>query len=758
MKPSASAPRPVFHLVANSHLDPVWLWDRREGLNEALSTVRTVLDLMREKPELRYIRGETLVYEQVLQHAPRDFAEIRRLVRSGRWDPVGGTYLQPDMNLPAAETLARHFTTGQEFFLRHFGRRAWAGWSADCFGHTPFLPAILRAHGLRAYAFGRPKIAGQESLFWWESPDGARVLATTYAAGWYGCERDEMPARLDGYLAAVVRSPVPHLFVPFGLGNHGGGPTRRHLADIVAWQRAHPEIEVRFSTLHGYFSAIEAALAETGVRLPVVRGDLGFCLRGTYATALRVKSAYRRAEAAVIRDSKLVTMLPRSQRRSFATRLEGLWRGVMFNSFHDILPGTCIEAAMEEQREELGAVLHGCRELEREATLALGRKIRVKSRPVPSDHPTAARFLVVNPQPRAFRGMMELAGMLDYRPVWAYANHPEKVPLELRDQRGRLCAFQELEPGHHFMRHLPWRKRVVFAAQLPPRSSRVFTLGWVEGALRIPLRGARAEAAGKGTIRNDRLRITAKRGAAGLRITTPNGPLLSGDGLSALLVEDPYGPWGGHYEEPASLELLKVREHWKVVDHHILEEGPLRAALWCRLAGRRSHLDLIVRLGRSDTFLVAEARLLFLEKRARLKLRLPGCTQADFSVPGGVVRRGPQGEVPGGRWLRALGAHGRARFIFASDVLYNFSLSQGALHATVVRSSRYTMDVPEKDARLSPGEPVIDRGEFKFRFLIGTPGRSSQEAAELFEEPPLVATLPSLEERASPRKRRIPER
>lgn len=742
MPPAASPPRPVLHLVANSHLDPVWLWDRREGLNEALATVRTVLDLMREHPELCYIRGETLVYEQVQRHAPRDFAEIRRLVRSGRWDPVGGTYLQPDMNLPAAETLARHLATGQEYFRVHFGRRAWAGWSADCFGHTPFLPALLQAHGVRAYAFGRPKRPGPESLFWWESPDGARVLAASYATGWYGCERDELPARLDAYLAAAVHHPVRHLFVPFGLGDHGGGPTRRHLADIAAWRQAHPGVEVRYSTLHGYFSALEQELAETGVHLPVVRGDLGFCLRGTYATALRIKSAYRRAESAVIRGSRLLAMLPRPLRASLEPRLEELWRGVMFNSFHDILPGTCLEGAMDEQRDELGAVLQGCRELEREATIALARGVRVRTQPVPPDHPAAARIQVVNPQAHAFRGQVELAGMLDYRPVWPYAHRPGKVPLEVRDQRGRRCAFQELDPGHNFMRHLPWRKRVVLEVELPPRSSRIFTLGWVEGARTLRVRGGISATAGTGTIFNRDLRVTARRGAAGLRITTPAGPLLSGDGLSALLVEDPYGPWGGHYEEPASLDLREVRECWKVVDHHLVEEGPLRAALWCRLAGRRSHLDLTLRLGRNDPFVVAEARLLFVEKRARLKLHLPGCRQADFQVPGGVLRRGAQGEVPGGRWVRALGARQRTRFLFATDALYAFSLGGGALDATVVRSSRYTMDVPEKQARLPPGEPVIDRGEFRFRFLLGRPGRRTEEAAERFEQPPIVATLP----------------
>jgi len=735
----------VFHLVANSHLDPVWLWDAREGLNEAINTVRTVLDLMRERPELRYIRGESLVYEQVRRHAPAAFREIRRLVRAGRWDPVGGTYLQPDLNLPAVETLHRHFEVGQEFLRTHFGRPAWAGWSADCFGHTPFLPDILRAHGLRAYAFGRPKLPADHALFWWESPNGARVLAATYLTGWYGCERDEMPARLDACLAAAPSLPVRQVLVPFGLGDHGGGPTRRHLDDIAAWAGRHPQVEVRHSTLHGYFGAVERELRAGGVTLPRIRGELGQCMRGTYAAALRVKTAYRRAEAQVIRAGHLVALLPAKAGRGFRSRLDELWRGVLFNSFHDILPGTAVPRALEEQAEELGAVRHHCRALERDALLVLARRApRFVPAPVPADHPEAVSLLVVNPRPEVFRGPLELEAQLDHRPIWPYAGRPAEVPLELRGPGGARLPLQELPPGHNFMPHLPWRKRVVFEAELPPRSSARFTLGWVEAARPVPVRGRAASALGADGIGNGRLRITAAVGARGVRILHGDRALLAAPGLGALLVEDPYGPWGGHYEEPPSLALHTVRERWRIVEARVVEAGPVRAALWCRLAGARSEAELTFRLGAADAYATVEARVFLNERRARLKLVLPGGDTADFAVPGGVIRRGPQGEVCGGRWARVLDRQGRPRFILASDALYGFDARAGSFFATVVRSARHTMDRPEAAAALPPEEPVLDRGEFQFRLLIGAPGRATLEAAARLEQPPLVMQLPRM--------------
>ena len=737
------APRPVFHLVANSHIDPVWLWTWSEGLNEALSTVTTVLKLMRERTELTYIRGETLIYDELRRNAPSAFATIKRLVREGRWDPVGATYVQPDMNLTAVETLHRHFDMGQQFFHEHFQRRAWAGWSADCFGHSPFLPDILLAHGLRAYAFGRPNPPNSSKLFWWESPNGKRVLTATYATGWYGCERDEINARLDAYRRAAPSLPVQQVFVPFGLGNHGGGPTRRHLDDIASWAARHPEVEVRYSTLHAFFAAVEWELKTGAVRLPVVQGDLGFCMRGTYSTGLALKTAYRQAESRVIRLTKLLKILPRKSAQGLERDLGVVWQGVLFNSFHDILPATASRSALAEQVEQLGGVIHGCRVLEREALLSLSHTANVRLPTVPADHPKAVPFLVVNPHSHAYRGLIELEACLDYRPLWKFKDRVHEVPLVLHGPNRRIRSFQVIRIEHNFMAHLPWRQRIVFAATIPAKSCATFTLGWKPDGEKVRTRVLGKTAVPRDLIRTSHLRIHAQVGAAAISVRHDGKPLLARPGLSAILVEDPYGPWGGHYEENASLELLEVRERWKIVSSRVTEAGPIRWGLWCRLAGARSRLDLTFSTARNDHHLAVDAAVFLNDERARLKLVLPGGDVAHFSVPGGVIRRGPQGEVPGGRWAQIDDRDGHPRFIFASDTLYNFNTRDGCFYATVVRSSRYAMDLPESEANLPPEEPVQDSGTFRFRFLIGKPSKRTLQSAESLEQPVLVATVPT---------------
>jgi alpha-mannosidase len=282
----------------------------------------------------------------------------------------------------------------------------------------------------------------------------------------------------------------------------------------------------------------------------------------------------------------------------------------------------------------------------------------------------------------------------------------------------------------------------VFEADLPARSWQTFTLGWVERAAVSRPRPVAASPRGVSAIANDALCVTAKLGATGIRFTHGKHELLEPPGLSALLVEDEFGPWGGHYEEKTSLELLTVRERWRIVAREILERGPVRAAMWCRLAGARSRLDLTITLGAGDQHVVVDARVFFDEERARLKLALPGGDTADFAVPGGVVRRGPQGEVPGGRWVRVLDRRSRPRFLFATDALYNFNAVNGCFYATVVRASRFTLDQPESTAALGAHEPVIDRGEFRFRFLLGAATPRTTAAAEQFEQPPLIVTVP----------------
>ena len=145
------------HLIPNAHIDSVWMWDAQEGAMEAISTCRTMVALMRKYPELTFVRGERWVYEQILQDDPELFDEIRQLHREGRWDIVGGNYVQSDTNLPNTQTFLKQFEYGKRFFAEHFNYDVKVAWSADSFGQARGLPEIFADAGLKYYAFGRPE-------------------------------------------------------------------------------------------------------------------------------------------------------------------------------------------------------------------------------------------------------------------------------------------------------------------------------------------------------------------------------------------------------------------------------------------------------------------------------------------------------------------------------------------------------------------------------------------------------------------------
>jgi alpha-mannosidase len=734
-------PRYIFHILPNAHLDPVWLWDWREGLNEGVVTTRTLLDLMDEYPDLTFMRGEAALYQHLERTDPVTFARLSRQIAAGRWEVVGGTLIQPDTNLPATEVFARHLLLGQRYFMQRFGKRVRVAWAADSFGHTAGLPEILTAAGIEGFSFGRPdnrQLPLSKPAFWWEAASGARVLAYRIPVGWYGAERHELPGKLDAALVAASAGDLLNVGVYFGLGNHGGGPTRRQIEDIHRWAEAHPEVKVVFSGLHRLIEALrkEAELKGAGF-LPVHRGEMNFCLRGCYASQARFKYAYRRAEASLFRGETVDAVVGAKLGRSCA-RLNEAWEGLLFNSFHDILPGSSIERAYTEQLEWLGGGTHAARRAEHDALNALAAKVDTRVPAVRPDHPSAVSLLVFNPHPHEYRGPLELEASLDYRPIWPYQDRADEVPVEVRGPDRKPVPHQIVATEHSSMPGLPWRKRVVVSAVLPPMGWSLYEMGWVEGA-RVPKTSAPASAT-SGTIRNGFYRVSARPGHAGVQVFRKGKAVLDVPGLHCVTVADPWGSWGNMQEEPEAMNLSEVVHRWKVTAVETLERGPERAILWVCMEGGASRLELSFCLYSRREAVDVQARLFWNERSARLKMVLPAGDRADYEVPGGMVQRGAVGEVPGGRWVRVRGKRGTLGF--ASDALYCFDGTEGALRVSVVRATRYANDV-----KTAPTEelwrPATDQGEHVFRFLLSPGGSELQRLADELERVPVaILTAP----------------
>ncbi len=197
--PVQSSPK-VLHVIGYSHVDAAWLWPWRDSSNLVLTTARSALDRINETPGFRYCHSSAIHYRWIQKADPAMFQEILHRIREGRWEVVGGWPVEPDCNIPAAESFVRHALYGKAYCKEALGVDVKIGFNPDSFGHAAGLPTILKQSGYGYYVFMRPGDQEQDPdkklplLFWWQGPDGSRVL-TLRILGSYDSAASKHPNR-----------------------------------------------------------------------------------------------------------------------------------------------------------------------------------------------------------------------------------------------------------------------------------------------------------------------------------------------------------------------------------------------------------------------------------------------------------------------------------------------------------------------------------------------------------------------------------
>ena len=545
-----------------------------------------------------------------------------------------------------------------------------------------------------------------------------------------------MPARLDQLLEAAGKSDLVNVGVLFGLGNHGGGPSRRQIEDIRKWGEKHSEVKLQFSGFHRLFAAIRGEV-KNGRELPVHKGELNFVLRGCYSSVAKYKFLYRQAENMVSRAEAASTLISATKGKQDGERqgkIRAVWDAVLFNSFHDILPGSSIERAFDEQIQWLGGAVHSVRSAEFDALNELANLVDTRvAKPQAADMPGPTAMLVWNPHPWAYEGYVELEASLDYRPIWSYQNRVAEFPVKVTGADGKAAAFQVVDHEHRSMPLTAWRRRVVTKMKLPAMGWNLVQMAWVEGFK--PEKIDRPTVAKKNLISNGIYEIRAVVGEKGVKVRRRGRELFGRSGLQIITVEDPWGSWGGMAEEKDATTLQNVLETWAITRTEVLESGPLRSTLWVQLEAGNSRLGLTFMVCRDREAVDVRARMFINERSVRVKMVMAGCDQAELDVPAGSVVRGEMGQMPGGRWVRAL-QKSSVNFGLATDGLYDFDIAEGNLRATVCRVSRYGDDV-KTTADEVPWRPAVDAGELKFNFVISPGEEELLRLAEELERPPV---------------------
>ncbi|MFW6039339.1 MAG: alpha-mannosidase, partial [bacterium] len=334
------------HLILHSHIDPIWLWHWQAGLDMVLCTWRTACDILERHPDLTFTCDGGWAHEMVERTDRALFERIREHVAAGRWQIIGGWWVQPDCNLPLGESFRKQIELGRAYFTDRFNEFPRIGFNPDSFGHTAALPGIMHAEGQNRYIMMRPdarEMTLPARLFRWRGEaDGPEVL-TFRIAGEYQA-RPPLADRLDHFRTSLTALPedVNHTMCFIGVGDHGGGLTEQ----MIQWCRDHQDAidgaRLAFSSPKQFFEAIAA---ETDMeQLPLVVGELQQHAVGCYSVYRPIKTEVRRAEQLLHQAEVMLDHDPRPEADT-ARRLREAWRRVCYHQFHDTLGGTCIASS-----------------------------------------------------------------------------------------------------------------------------------------------------------------------------------------------------------------------------------------------------------------------------------------------------------------------------------------------------------------------------------------------------------------------------
>lgn len=422
--------------VGHAHIDTAWLWNLDQTVRKTGRTFSTVLHLMNLYPEFKFSQSQPQLYQYIERHYPQLFTQIKERVQEGRWEVMGGTWVEPDCNAIGAESLARQFLLGRSYFRNHFGDvETPVLWLPDTFGYSWALPQLIRQAGLKYFVTHKMSWNQYNQMphqfFWWQGLDGTRVLtyflttpapmpglphATTYNGI---VNASEVLGAWRGFRQKETHDEV---LMPFGEGDGGGGPTRQMLDNIKYLADFPGTPRLRFGKVHDFLERLEQSAQDN---LPVWNGE--FYLeyhRGTYTSQGRTKRNNRKCEVLLHDAEFLAAWAALAVGYEYPhDELTYAWQLLCLNQFHDILPGSSIGQVYVDAERDYRTIRQIGERVRDEALNALGMTL-----------PLAATLAAINTT--SFAG----------RRIGLFAEHlPQDRHLEDRD--GNFLVTQAVEGG-----------------------------------------------------------------------------------------------------------------------------------------------------------------------------------------------------------------------------------------------------------------------------------------------------------------------
>jgi alpha-mannosidase len=680
--------------VGHAHIDVAWLWTLDQTIRKSGRTFSTVLRLMEEFPEYKFTQSQPQLYKYTEEHYPELFEQIKERVKEGRWELLGGTWVEPDINAIGAESLARQFLLGRNYFRKHFGDvETPVLWLPDTFGYSWALPQLIKLAGMKYFI--THKMSWNQynqmphQILRWRGLDGTEVIThflTTLGA--FG--RDFLPysttynGEISGWEIFSTwknfRQKETHneLLTAYGYGDGGGGPNREMLENIRAFNTHPGAPRVRTGTVREFMERIDN---EVGDDLPVWNGE--FYLeyhRGTYTSQAKTKRQNRKSEFLMNNAEFLAAYAALATGYTYPHEdLNAAWELICLNQFHDILPGSSVGAVYKDSDRDYAKVRE------------LGEKVRQSAvEALAASLPQNASALVANST--SFAGP-RLGLMPDASGTFVDSRSGETLASQPVDG-GTLIAFPSVEPFT------------------------VFGLAAADGEAASTEKSVSvSETNGGIVLENDLIRVELSSGGHITRIFDKDAnrevlePGQTGNQLQAF--EDRpmmFDAWDIDIYFEDRMEPVEGLDSMTVI-----ERGPLRAGIEIKRTYRHSQIIQKIYLYHDSKQIDFDTWADWREHHILLKAAFPVLIdnpQATFEVQWGNVQRSThrntswdwgQFETCAHKWADL--SEGNYGVALMNDCKYGYDIHDNVMRLSLIKSA--TMP-----------DPVADQGEHVFTYSL----------------------------------------
>ncbi|WP_414529218.1 alpha-mannosidase [Nodularia chucula] len=674
------------YLLGHAHLDLAWLWPVSDTWKAAQNTFESVLKLQAAFPELIFCHSTPALYAWVEEHRPDLFSKIQAQVTGGRWEVVGGFWVEPELNLISGESIVRQLLYGQRYTQAKFGKISAVAWLPDTFGFCATLPQFLVNAGIEFFVTQKLRWNDTTQFdyeaFWWRSPDGSEIFSVMSALIGQGID----PVKMAEYHCEWQRktSLADSLWLP-GVGDHGGGPTRDMLETAQRWQRSVVFPDLEFTTCEKYLQQIKDQANLT----PTWNDELYLEFhRGCYTTHADQKRWNRRCEDLLYQAELFATLATLSCGTTYPQEeIETAWKQVLFNQFHDILPGSSITQVYQDALPQWQQVEQVGTKILQESLLAIASLTILP----PPPHPEAQAIFIFNPL------------------NWQHSQ-VVSVTLPATHSQWQVHDFQ----GQPIISQLSETSKLLFLAEaIPPVGYRIFWISPTSPTAPHPI-------SPDWILENEFLRVTINPETGDLASVfdkIQQRQVLNGAGNQLQSFADRGQYWDAWNIDPNYAQ-------------HPLPPTQLKSIQWLDQGLVQNRIRVVRQLGESefcqDYILQAGSPLLKIastvnwqENQVMVKAAFPLNLQADFAtyeIPCGTIRRPTQPqtpaeqakwEVPALRWAD-LTAETDADIYGVSllnDCKYGYDSKNNQLRLTLLRSPNWP-------------DPETDRGRHQFTYAL----------------------------------------